>query len=615
MTEARAGFEPRDFLRGLTTEPGVYRMLDRDAEVLYVGKAASLKKRVASYFGRNLSPRMQRMVARIAGIEVTVTRTEAEALLLENQLIKSLRPRYNVLLRDDKSYPWIHISDHAWPRLAFHRGPRRGGRYFGPYPSALAVRETLSVLHKLFGLRGCPDTVFKNRGRPCLQYQIGRCTGPCVGLIEIDEYRQRIRQAVAFLEGRGEELLDEFAEAMERASAALEFERAAHWRDRIAELRAMQARQFVDGHRADLDVLACAMRSGTACVAATSFRNGMNQGTRVYFPRCNGVDVIAEVLSAFVGQHYLDHPPPGEIVLSHELPERELLEQMLGEQAGRKVALRARVRGERAGYLRLALRNAELSLTAERSGNAAQRARLNDLQALLGLDAPPRRTECFDVSHTQGEATVASCVVFDEDGPVRGQYRRYNLTGIVAGDDYAAMRSALHRRFVRVAEGGVCLDMLLIDGGKGQLTQAREVLSELGLTDLLVLGIAKGPARKPGEETLILPDGREVRPGAASPALQWLQQVRDEAHRFAITGHRARRGKARRSSRLEDIPGVGPRRRAGLLKFFGGLDGLKQAGVEELARVPGIDATLAERIYAALHGASVPPSQPPHESP
>lgn len=611
MTPTTPRFEPRPFLRSLTAAPGVYRMLDAQGEVLYVGKAASLRKRVANYFGKNLPPRTQRMVAQIASIEINLTRTEAEALLLENQLIKSLKPRYNVLLRDDKSYPYIHISDHDWPRIGFHRGPRRdGGRYFGPFPSALAVREMLSLLHRLFGVRGCPDNVFRNRSRPCLQYQIGRCSAPCVGLVDRQDYDRRIRQTIAFLEGRGDELALEFGQAMDRASASLDFEQAARWRDLIADLRAVQASQYVDGRRADLDVLACVLDGGAACVALSSFRGGLNQGTRSYFPRCNGVDSAEEVLAAFVGQHYLDYPPPGEIVLGHELPDRELLEQVLGEQAGRKVEIRTRVRGERAGYLLLARRNAELALATERSSNASQRARLEDLQAILQLPEPPQRMECFDISHTQGEATVASCVVFDGEGPQRGQYRRYNITEVAAGDDYGAMRSVLNRRFRKVAEGGVQPDLLLIDGGKGQLAQAQAVLTELGIADLAMVGVAKGEARRPGAETLVLTDGRTIQPGPASPGLQLIQQIRDEAHRFAITGHRARRGKTRQTSRLEDIAGIGPRRRASLLKYFGGLEGLKQAGAAEIARAPGVSASLAERIYAALHGIDAGPGRP-----
>lgn len=600
---AVSDFDPRAFLRGLTPAPGVYRMLDAGGGTLYVGKAGSLKKRVASYFTKALPLRLQNMVAQIARIEISVTRTEGEALLLESQLIKSLKPRYNVLLRDDKSYPSLFVSTGPWPRIAFHRGPRSAaGRYFGPYPGVGAVRETLALLHKLFGLRGCEDTVFRNRSRPCLQYQIGRCAAPCVGLIEASEYADRVRQAVWFLEGRSDELTDELTARMEVASAALDYEQAARLRNTIADLRRVQARQYVDGERVDIDVLACVTGQGSACVALTSFRSGANLGTRTFFPRCNGADRAEEVLSAFVSQHYLEHAPPREIVSDLELEDRDLLETALGERAGHRVHLRSRVRGERAGFVQLARRNAELALAAELSSSAGQRARLDDLTALLELPAPPQRIECFDISHTQGEATVASCVVFGTDGPVRGQYRRYNIAGITPGDDYAALQSALERRFRRAAEDGVLPDLLLIDGGAGQLGRAQAVLADLGLSGIVAIGVAKGEARRPGEETLVLADGRTLRPGKASPGLHLIQQVRDEAHRFAIAGHRARRAKARRSSRLEDIPGIGPRRRASLLRHFGGLEGLKAAGVEEISRVQGVHAALAERIYAALHG-------------
>jgi excinuclease ABC subunit C len=605
-------FDGRAFARRLTTAPGVYRMFGADESVLYVGKAASLRQRVASYFTRSVqSPRIASMAAQVARIEVIATRTASEALILENQLIKALKPRYNVQLRDDKSYPYMVLTQEPWPRIAFHRGPRRlAGRYFGPYPSVGAVRETMNLMQKLFRLRTCEDSVFRNRSRPCLQHQIGRCSAPCVGLIDAQRYEQSVHQAGLFLEGRSDVLAQELTTGMERASAALAFEEAARLRDLIVAIRNVQARQYVDGEAVEMDVLACELAQGVACVLLLAFRNGMNHGTRAFFPKLNGATSEDEVLAAFITQYYPEQRPPREIVLSHALTDRELLEAALSEQGGRKVDIKSGVRGDRARYLDLARRNAALALAQQIGSSASQRARVESLQELLGLNAPPRRMECFDISHTMGEATVASCVVFDAEGPVRGQYRRYNIAGITPGDDYAAMRQVLERRFKgaqntgeeRESPGIVLPDVLLIDGGQGQLNQAMDVLSELGVHGVEMLGVAKGEERRAGDETLIRPDGRTLRPGAESPALQLIQQLRDESHRFAITGHRGRRQKARDTSSLEDIPGIGPRRRAGLLRHFGGLNGVKNAGVEDIARVAGIDAALAARIYAALHG-------------
>ncbi len=614
MKAAGSTFDGKDFVRNLSTAPGVYRMIAADEAVLYVGKAGALKSRVASYFNATLkSPRIATMLAQVARMEVTVTRTETEALILENQLIKSLKPRYNVLLRDDKSFPYVLMTSEPWPRIGMHRGPRAvPGRYFGPYPSVGAVRDTLNLIHKLFRLRSCEDSVFRNRSRPCLQHQIGRCSAPCVGLVQARDYAESVRRAGLLLDGRSDELTDELGQGMEAASARLNFEEAARLRDLVGSIRSLQARQYVDGRAADLDVLACAMHGAAACVLLLAFRDGRNLGTRAFFPKTNGVDNAEEVLAAFVSQYYGEQMPPREIVLDRDIPDRELIEQALSAAGDRKVQIRASVRGERAGYLELARRNAELALASERTSHAAQHARALDLQELLGLAALPARIECFDISHTMGEATVASCVVFDAEGPVRGQYRRYNISGIVGGDDYAAMHQAIGRRFRRaVDEGGVLPEVLLIDGGAGQVAQARAALDELGVQGVVLVGVAKGPARKPGDEELVLADGRCVRPGAASPALQLVQQVRDEAHRFAITGHRGRRQKTRSSSRLEDIPGIGPRRRASLLKHFGGLGGLKAAGIEEISRVEGVNAALAERIYATLHGLESPGPEPP----
>ncbi|WP_313497547.1 excinuclease ABC subunit UvrC [Pseudoxanthomonas mexicana] len=605
----QAEFDGKAFAAALSTAPGVYRMYAADDTLLYVGKAGALRKRVTSYFNNSpKSPRIQSMLSQVARMDVTVTRTEAEALLLENQLIKSLTPRYNVLLRDDKSYPYVLLTREEWPRIAFHRGARAvPGRYFGPYPSVTAVRETLNLMQKLFRIRNCEDSVFRNRSRPCLQYQIGRCSGPCVGLVAEADYAESVRQATLFLDGRSDELTRELGAAMEQASARLEFEQAARLRDLVASIRTLQARQYVDGHAADLDVLACAMQGSQACVLLLAFRDGRNLGTRTFFPKTNGEDSAAEVLGAFVSQYYAEQPAPQEIVLDREIPDAELIEHALAASAGRKVQLKWNVRSERAGYLDLARRNAEIALATELTSRNAQTARSEALKDLLGLSEVAKRIECFDISHTMGEATVASCVVFDANGAVRSQYRRYNITGITPGDDFAAMHQAIERRFRRaVEEGGVLPDVLLIDGGAGQLAQAQAALADLGVAGVTLVGVAKGVERRAGHEALVLPDGRELRPGAASPALQLIQQVRDEAHRFAITGHRGKRQKARMTSKLEDIPGIGPRRRASLLKHFGGLAGLRAAGADEIARVEGVNAALAERIYANLHGLPSP---------
>ncbi|MGX9719759.1 excinuclease ABC subunit UvrC [Stenotrophomonas acidaminiphila] len=607
--KATSGFDGKAYAAALSTAPGVYRMYAADDTLLYVGKAGALRKRVGSYFnGSPKSRRIMMMLAQVARMDVTVTRTEAEALLLENQLIKSLAPRYNVSLRDDKTYPQVLLTREQWPRIALHRGPRSvPGRYYGPYPGVGAVRETLNLMHKLFKLRSCEDSVFRNRSRPCLQYQIGRCSAPCVELVAQAEYDESVRRAGLFLEGRSDQLADELMQAMQQASDALEFERAARLRDLVASLRSMQNRQYVDGRAADLDVLACAMQGASACVLLLAFRDGRNLGTRAFFPRTNGEDSAEEVLAAFVSQYYVEHAPPPEVLLDREIPDAEMIEAALTTAAERKVALKWNVRGERAGYVELASRNAQITLVSELDSRGAQHARSEAVRELLGLAEPVRRVECFDISHTMGEATVASCVVFDAAGPVRSQYRRYNISGIEPGDDYAAMRQAIDRRFRRaVEEGGVLPDVLLIDGGAGQLAQAQAALADLGVEGVLLVGVAKGVERRAGHEALVLPDGREIRPGAASPALQFIQQVRDEAHRFAITGHRGRRQKARMTSKLEDIPGIGPRRRASLLKHFGGLAGLKAAGEAEIARVEGINAALATRIYANLHGLSIP---------
>ena len=605
-------FDGKAFVHTLTSSPGVYRHFDVAGELLYVGKASNLKKRVGSYFLKpRMEPRIAAMVAQIARVEITVTRTEGEALLLESQLIKSLKPRYNILLRDDKSYPYIYLSSgEDYPRLAFHRGARnKPGRYFGPYPSTHAVRESLNLMQKLFKVRQCEDSYFRNRTRPCLLYQIGRCSAPCVGLISVEDYREDVRHAEMFLEGRSNAVIDELAEAMEQASKALQFERAAKLRDQVASLRQLQAQHHVRGASADMDVIACRIEAGLACVSVLFFRDGISLGTRDFFPRLPLDAAPADVLTQFIAQYYLDRPVPRELILGEALADQEILAEVLSQHAGHTVELKSSVRSDRAQFLQMAERNAQASLTARLASRQTLGTRFDDLQKVLGLATMPRRIECFDISHTMGELTVASCVVFGPEGPEKSHYRRFNIAGITPGDDYAAMHQALTRRFRRLAEGeGARPDVLLIDGGGGQVAQAMDVLHELGVEGIEVVGVAKGPGRRAGEETLVLArfaagsEGRELHPGSSSPALHLVAAVRDEAHRFAISGHRKRREKARERSVLEDISGIGARRRSALLKAFGGMQGVETAGVEELMQVKGIDRGLAERIYASLHG-------------
>lgn len=601
-----APFDARAFLRTLTTLPGVYRMLDVDGGVLYVGKARNLRRRVASYFRKTVdSAKTRALVAQIAGVEVTVTHTEAEALLLEHTLIQRYRPRYNILLRDDKSYPYLLLSAHPYPRLLIHRGPRRApGRYFGPYPSATAVRETLTLLQRVFRLRQCEDSFFAHRSRPCLQYQIRRCSGPCTEMIGRAAYAADVADVVAFLEGRSSELVDTLVTRMETAAEHWRYEEAAALRDRIAQLRQVQERQHVSAAEGgDLDVVAVAIEGGAACVQVFFFRDGRSLGNKPFFPRMPDEQAPEQILAAFLVQYYLNHPPPAEILLSHQPDEATVVAEALAERAGRKVQLSVRVRGERARWLEMAQRNAALALAADIASRAGVRRRFEALQDALGLDAAIERMECFDISHTQGEATVASCVVFDGEGPRKSDYRRYNIEGITPGDDYAAMHQALTRRYTRLRDEDAALpDILFIDGGKGQLGQAEQVLAELGIAGVRLVGVAKGPDRRPGLEVLHLSgQDRPLTLAADSAALHLVQQIRDEAHRFAITGHRQRRAQARRTSALEAIPGIGPRRRQLLLKQFGGLQQLARAGVEDIAGVAGISKALAQRIYDAFH--------------
>ncbi|AHE98169.1 excinuclease ABC subunit UvrC [Thioalkalivibrio paradoxus] len=606
MSATEPAFDHREFLASCTSAPGVYQMLDDAATVLYVGKARNLRKRLGSYFRSTgeRSPKTRAMVAQIADIRVAVTHTEAEALLLEANLIKRHRPRYNVLLRDDKSYPYIFVSNHEYPRLGFHRGARRKGvRYFGPYPSAVAVRETLNLLQKLFLVRQCEDSVFAHRSRPCLQHQIGRCTAPCVALIDPDEYAADVQASVRFLEGRSEQVIGDLVQRMETASAGLQFERAARLRDQIAHLRQISEQQYVAGGDGDADIFALARAGGAAAVQIFFVRHGQNLGNSVRYPKLPDDAGDDEIMAAILAQYYAEREPPRLVLVSHRPREPEGLAALLEQRRGGRVRLAWSLRGERARWVEMAQRNAELALKTRLASQAGQQSRLQALAEALQLPEPPARMECFDISHTQGEGTVASCVVFGPEGPLKSDYRRFNIAGIAPGDDYAAMHQALDRRFARLKkEAGPLPDILFIDGGQGQVNQALDVLRNHGIKGMRVVGVAKGPERRAGLETLVLSgvQGPSILP-AQSSALHLIQQIRDEAHRFAITGHRLRRAKARRESRLEDIPGLGPKRRGALLRHFGGLRGISRAGVEELAKVPGISHNLAQAIYEGFH--------------
>jgi len=600
----KSEFSIPEFLASLPLQPGVYRMLDEVGQVLYVGKASQLKKRVSSYFQKsNLSPRIQLMVSHVAKIEVTVTRTEAEALLLENNLIKTLKPRYNILFRDDKSYPYIVLTGGPAPRLTYYRGTTdKRNQYFGPYPNAQAAKESVNLLQKVFKLRTCEEGVFNNRTRPCLLHQIHRCSAPCVGLISREDYAADVRNAALLLQGKHDEVEKQLRAKMEQASEKMEYEHAAALRDQLQALRTVQQKQFVEsGRDTDADIVAVVEAEGALCLNLAMVRGGRHLGDKQFFPQnAAGLDGT-EVLEAFLAQHYLERSVPPLIVTSIELQD-EALDRLLSEQAGHKVQIRHAVTGERRQWLEMAQANALLALRQRASLQAGQILRLEALRNAMALP-DLKRIECFDISHTMGEATVASCVVYDDLAIRPQEYRRYNISGITPGDDYAAMKQALQRRYQKLQQGeGKRPDLVLIDGGAGQLALAVEVMAEYGLSDIALLGVAKGVERKPGLEQLLRPgEEKPLQLAPDNPALHLIQQVRDEAHRFAISGHRARRGKARTTSSLEEIEGVGEKRRRNLLTHFGGLKGVQQAGIEELARVEGISLELAERIYRHLH--------------
>ncbi|MDH5189685.1 MAG: excinuclease ABC subunit UvrC [Gammaproteobacteria bacterium] len=603
MTDCK--FDAKAFVKTLPGKPGVYRMLDENGGVIYIGKARDLKKRVSSYFTRgSQGAKTKAMVRQICNINITITHTENEALILENNLIKESRPKYNILLRDDKSYPFIYLSGHDFPRLGLHRGTRKAkGRYFGPYPSAGAVRESLNLLQKLFPVRQCEDSYYKNRTRPCLQYQIKRCTAPCVGLVDKSGYADDVRHAVMFLEGKSHAVIDELVMKMERASDSQDYEAAACYRDQIASLKRVQEKQYVSGDDGDFDVVTCYVKNGIACVQVVFIRGGRHLGDKTFFPKLTLESTVQNVLGVFLAQYYLDKNKP-PVILVNEPPENQtMLEQVLSEQENRSVIIKDKSRGDQARWVKMALTNTEHALLRYLANKTNILQRFEHLQDALKLANQPQRLECFDISHTMGEATVASCVVFDINGPVKDDYRRFNIEDITPGDDYAAMRQALSRRYKRLKNGeGKLPDMLVIDGGKGQISQAHSVLEELQINDVLILGVAKGPGRKPGLETLYLSgSGKPIILPADSPALHLIQQIRDEAHRFAITGHRQKRSRSRKTSSLESIPGLGPKRRQQLLNQFGGLQEVARAGVEDLANVKGISKQLAQKIYDVFH--------------
>lgn len=601
-------FDSKTFLKTVPNKPGVYRMISVDDKILYVGKAKNLKNRVSSYFRSNLvNSRIYSMVKQICDVQITITSTEAEALLLESNLIKSHHPRYNILLRDDKSYPYIYLSKHKYPRLTFHRGAKKGkGQYFGPYPSAGAVRETLGLLQKLFQVRQCENSYFSNRSRPCLQHQIQRCTAPCTQEVTVDEYQDGVRHTVQFLQGKSQQVIDELVDKMDSTSAQLEFEKSAIYRDQIEKLRQVSQQQSISGGQGDVDVVACQFASNVASIQVLTIRKGNNLGNKNFFPKVPSYFEDEEVnesllLSSFVAQYYLSRELPTEVLLSHEPQGADTLQEMLTLKAERKVTLSHKVRGDRSRWIDMAMRNAEHALRTHLASKAGIQKRVLELQSEMNLDYIPARMECFDISHTMGEATVASCVVFGLEGPIKSEYRRYNIEGIVGGDDYAAMNQVLRRRFRKVEEGEAKLpDILFIDGGKGQVTQAIEVLQDLQISGIDIIGVTKGEGRRQDNDALTIGKEKLYLPSHSS-ALHLIQQIRDEAHRFAITGHRQRRQKARTSSPLEGISGLGPKRRQSILKQFGGMRAVMRASVDELSKVNGISAELAEKIYDTFH--------------
>ncbi len=604
--ELTGAFDPAAFLKTVPHRPGVYQMLSGDGTTIYVGKAGNLKKRVSSYFQKDPgSAKTRVMVAQIAQVEFTVTGNEIEALLLENNLIKEKRPRYNILLRDDKSYPFLFVSTaEAYPRISYRRGGRKQpGKYIGPYPHAGAVKKTLRYIQKLFKVRQCEDSYFRNRSRPCLQYQINRCTAPCVGLVDEANYRRDVNMTIKVLEGRTNEVINSLVADMETASAELQFELAANLRDQIKNLKSVSQTQYVESGRGDIDVVACFQKGGQNCLQVFFVRNGVNLGNKAFFPAAPQDSTLEEVVSGFMTQFYLQHEVPRRVVTHCTIDNVGLIEEALALKAGYSVEIVQNVRGQQRRWIENALENAKLALEARLASRSGMAERQDKLRQLLELEELPQRMECFDISHLSGEATIASCVVFGVEGAVKAEYRRFQIKDVTPGDDYAAMRQALTRRYTRLLKENQRIpEVLFIDGGKGQVGVALEVIEDLQLTEIQVVGVAKGPERRPGEESLLIcRTGSEIQMKHDSPALHLIQQIRDEAHRYAVAGHRAARGKARRKSVLEDIVGLGPKRRRALLTHFGGLRALQMASVEDIANVPGISRQLAQLVSDFFH--------------
>ncbi|MEC7390071.1 MAG: excinuclease ABC subunit UvrC [Pseudomonadota bacterium] len=601
-------FASKSFIDSLTQRAGTYQMMDSDGAVLYVGKAKNLKKRVSSYFRKSgISAKTSALVKRISDIDITVTETETEALILEQNLIKKHRPAFNILMRDDKSYPYILLTDKdQWPRLSFHRGPKKQqGTYFGPYPSVNSVRESMSLLQRVFKVRQCEDSFFKNRSRPCLQYQINRCSGPCVDLATEDDYQTSVELTRKYLEGKSDEITKQLEQQMDHASDEMQYERAAEIRDQIKALRQVQAQQVIEKGRGIIDVIAASLERGQACIHILYIRQGRILGSRSFYPKIQLSETVEDLLSEFLPQIYLNghgrSDIPKEIITSNSFEGADALTKALEHLINRSVKIKHSVRGARAKWMELAARTANLNLQARLLSTQTINQRFESLKETLGFESTPERIECFDVSHSSGESTVASCVVFDSNGPVKNDYRKFNIKGVKANDDYAAMQQALERRYKRLVNGeGQIPDILLIDGGKGQLSIAKTALAELGVVGVTIIGVAKGTTRKAGFETLIFAETGHVITDPDQAALHLIQQIRDEAHRFAITGHKQRRDKKRRTSVLEGIPGVGPKRRRDLLKHFGGIVEVKKASVADLMKVSNINKQVAESIYAEL---------------